>query len=272
MMQRCAALSLLATISFGCGGRPPDGITETGTVPGRSDPRTLHPRVAGYYTPGSSAVQLWYERFGDPGDPAVVLLNGSDSQAIYWPLDFILGIVEEGYQVVRYDPRDAGLSEWLPFPDGFDPIHWTPDTPPPYGLDAHVLDLWGLLDGLGIQRAHLVGVSQGGMVAQLGALDDPDRVMSLALLSTSPSNPYDEQLGGVDAELLDYLREQLPRVGRAAALPTLLGGCRVVDLQTDLLARISGVFSENLVVLHGYVRESYERAGINGASSQARSP
>jgi pimeloyl-ACP methyl ester carboxylesterase len=268
MMQRFAALSLLAAISFGCGGRPPDGIIESGSVPGRSDPRISHPRVAGYATPEASGVQIWYERIGDPEAPAVVLLNGSDSQAIYWPLDLILEIVEAGYQVVRYDPRDAGLSEWLPFPDSFDPIHWTPDAPPPYELDAHVVDLFGLLDALGIERAHLVGVSQGGMVAQLAALAEPDRVQSLALLSTSPSNPYDEQLGAVDPDLLDYLREQLPRVGRAAALPSLLGGSRVVDLQTDLLARISGVSAEDRPALRDYVEAGYERAGINGASAQ----
>ncbi len=109
-------LVLLAT--QGCG-RPPDGIIETGTVASHQ-PGSSHARVEGYVTP-ASGVQLWYERFGSAAAPAVVLLNGNDSQAIYWPLSFVVCLADAGFAVVRYDPRDAGLSEWLPFPDGFEP-------------------------------------------------------------------------------------------------------------------------------------------------------
>ena len=224
--------------------------------------------VAGYHTPTTSGVQLWYERFGDPSRPTVVLLNGSDSQAIFWPQEFIAELLDAGFAVLRYDARDAGLSEWLPFPDGFDPTSWSPADAPPYALDAHVADLFGLLDGLGIERAHLLGVSQGGMIAQLAAIAEPQRVLSLTLLSTSPSNPYDTSLGAVDPELLDDLREQFPRVGRAASLPAFLARSRAIDLQTDLLARISGVLEEDRPALQDYVQRTYDRAGINARSSQ----
>jgi len=228
---------ILATL-IGCG-QPADGLVETAWIHSRSNVEKLHPRVAGYDTPDSTRVQLWYERLGTPVQGSVVLLNGSDSQAIFWPLDFVVDLADHGYQVVRYDPRDVGLSEWLGFPDGFDPMNWTPAVPPPYGLDADVQDLWGLLDGLGIERAHLIGVSQGGMVAQLAAIERSERVLSLTLLSTTPSNPYDPVLGAVDPELLDYVVGQLPRVGRAAALSWFFGESRAILLQTDLLAEIS---------------------------------
>jgi pimeloyl-ACP methyl ester carboxylesterase len=259
---------LLAAVALGCGAHPPDGVTRSGYVPSRFDSREAYPSVAGYVTPPSTGVQLWYEHFGALDRPSVALLNGGDSQAIFWPLDFIVELLDAGYGVVRYDARDAGLSEWLPFPPGFEPRSWTPEVPPPYGLDAHVADLLGLLDALGVPRAHLIGISQGAMVAQLAALADPECVLSLTLLSTSPSNPYDDSLGAVDPVLLGYLREQFPRVGRAASLPWPFGGSRVVELQTDLLAAIAGLSPEDRPELREHLQESYERAGVNGASSQ----
>lgn len=267
-MSRHVATCLFAAVALGCAARPPDGVTESGSVQSRNDPEASYPRVVGYRTPESTGVQLWYERFGGPGRPSVVLLNGGDSQAIFWPLEFIVELLDASYDVVRFDARDAGLSEWLPFPPGFEPRSWTPEVPPPYGLDAHVADLFGLLDALEVPRAHLIGISQGAMVAQLAALAEPERVLSLTLLSTSPSNPYDDSLGAVDPELLGYLKEQFPRVGRAASLPWPFGGSRVVGLQTDLLAAIAGLSPDDRAALRDYVQESYERAGVNGASSQ----
>lgn len=259
---------LFVALSICCAERPPDGVIESGSLVEGSSSRARHRRVAGYYAPEVSGVQLWYEHVGAPSRPSVVLLNGADSQAIYWPRDFVVELLDGGYSLVRYDARDAGLSEWLSFPPGFDADSWRPDKPPPYGLDAHVGDLWGLLDGLDIESAHLVGVSQGGLVAQLATISEPNRVLSLTLLSTTPSNPYDESLGAVDPELLAYLREQFPRVGRAAWLPSFLVRCRAIDLQTDLLAAISGVSASDRLALRNHVQRAYDRAGINGASSK----
>ena len=66
--------------------------------------------------------------------------------------------------MIRFDARDNGRSEWLPWPDDFDYSAWTPEDPPLYPLDAHADDLFGLLDALEVEHAHLVGLSQGGMV------------------------------------------------------------------------------------------------------------
>ncbi len=255
------ALSLAALVlAQGCAHLGADGVLATDTLDG-------HARRVGLLTPSRTQVQLWYERSGPADAPAVVLLNGMDSQAIYWPTDFVVALLDAGHQVIRYDAREAGFSQRLPFPDGFDPEAWTPEEAPPYPLAAHVDDLWGLLDGLGVSRAHLVGVSQGGMVAQLAALDAPDRVRSLTLLATTPSNPYDPVLGGVAPALLADLRVLAPRAGRAAAFAWL--GCgRVVDAQTALLARMAGGDAAVRAEIRRYVRATCRRAGINGRSAQ----
>lgn len=258
--RRVSRLAATLALLLGCTGNPADGVIATGRL-------HAHTTTQGRLTTHSSDLQLWYERSGDAAAPAVVLINGNDAQAIFWPEDFVADLLDAGYQVVRYDGRDAGLSEWQPFPESFEPETWTPEHPPPYPLAAHVVDLWGLLDGLGLDRAHLVGISQGGMVAQLAALDAPDRVSSLALISTSPSSPYDAELGAVDPDLLAYLRDQYPKVGRAAA--TAWFGCgRVVELQTDLFVAMSGVRPTQRPPIRDYVEATCARAGINARSSQ----
>jgi hypothetical protein len=143
-----AACALLLFAAFGCAGRRADGELARGTL--SAEGGRAWPTLSGLLTVQPSAVQLWYERAGAADAPAVVLINGNDSQAVYWPDAFVAALLGRGYQVVRFDGRDAGLSEWLAFPEGFDPEGWTPEQPPPYPLEAHATDLLGLLDGLGL--------------------------------------------------------------------------------------------------------------------------
>ena len=178
----------------------------------------------GYVTPPATGLQLWYERLGARTAPAVVLLNGSDSPASFWEDEFIAPFVAAGYQVIRFDPRDTGRSEWLPWPDDFDYAAWTPKDPPLYPLDAHVDDLVGLLDALAVEHAHLVGFSQGGMVAQLAAIARPERVISLALLSTSPSNSFDPELEVAAREFFEDLAQRSRRAGMRALIQRVARG------------------------------------------------
>ena len=116
----------------------------------------------------SNGIEIWYEDFGDQSNPTVLLIMGADTRATAWPPALIEPIVDAGYHVVRFDNRDIGLSAWI---DDFEAN--------PYTLDDMAADAVGLMDALKIERAHVIGVSMGGMIAQLMAINYPDRALSL---------------------------------------------------------------------------------------------
>jgi len=116
----------------------------------------------------TNGIEIWYEDFGDPVDQAVLLIMGAWGQAIAWPMELIGPIVKEGYHVVRFDNRDVGLSTWI-----------TDYESNPYTLADMADDTIGLMDALKIKRAHFIGVSMGGMIAQLIAIKYPQRALSL---------------------------------------------------------------------------------------------
>ena len=122
----------------------------------------------------TNCVRLWYEDLGDPDGEAVVLVMGATASAISWPPELLDALTAAGHRVVRFDNRDIGLSTHIDYATD------------PYTLDDMAADTLGLIDALGIDRAHFVGASMGGMICQLMAIRYPDRVRSLALLITSP--------------------------------------------------------------------------------------
>jgi pimeloyl-ACP methyl ester carboxylesterase len=123
---------------------------------------------------GSDEIQLWTESFGDAHRPAVLLIMGAMNQGISWPDEFCAEIAEDGYHVIRYDHRDTGQSSSVDFKRH------------PYSLDDLTRDARMVLDGYGLQKSHVVGLSMGGFLAQLLALDHPDRILTLTLMMTSP--------------------------------------------------------------------------------------
>lgn len=126
-------------------------------------------------------VAIYYEAFGSDADPVVVLIAGGGAQLLAWREELIELIVAEGYRVVRFDNRDTGLSQRFGGPDDLDGG---------YGLSELAADVVRVLDALGAESAHLVGHSMGGMMAQTVAIENPERVRSLGLLSTIPGqNP-----------------------------------------------------------------------------------
>lgn len=135
----------------------------------------------------ANGIELEYDTFGDPGDPALVLVMGLGAQLIDWPEDFTQQVADQGFHVIRYDNRDSGLSTWLddlPVPDIGALLGGSGTAP--YSLTDLSEDLAGLLDALDIPSAHIVGASMGGMVAQRFAIDHPDRVRSLvSIMSTT---------------------------------------------------------------------------------------
>ena len=132
-------------------------------------------------------VELVYETIGDPNDAPMLLVMGLGMQLIHWDLGLCELLAERGFFVIRFDNRDAGLSTKIrgPVPNVMRLMAGMP-APVPYLLDDMAGDSLGLLDALGIERAHVVGVSMGGMIGQTMAIRRPERVLSLAsMLSTT---------------------------------------------------------------------------------------
>mgnify|MGYP001592385131 FL=1 len=123
----------------------------------------------------SPDVKICYELFGRPEDPPLILLHGLGSQLLLWEEGFCTGLAAQGFQVVRFDSRDSGLS--TKFPEGS-----------AYTLSDMAADVVGLLGHLEVGNAHIVGFSLGGMVAQTVAVDHPERCRSLVSMGSNTGN------------------------------------------------------------------------------------
>jgi len=136
----------------------------------------------------ANGIELEYDTFGDPADPVLLLIMGLGTQMTAWDPRLCALLAERGFHVIRYDNRDAGLStqfDQLPEPDVFAILGGDTSTAP-YVLADLAADAVGLLDALGIERAHVVGVSMGGMIGQELAINHPERVLSLcSIMSTT---------------------------------------------------------------------------------------
>ncbi len=120
----------------------------------------------------NGAVELEYQTFGDGRPETVLLVNGLGSQMTRWPEAFCDLLVARGYRAIRMDNRDTGLSSW---PKGA------------YTLADMARDALAVLDAAGIRRAHIAGVSMGGMIVQRLAIDHPGRVLSMTSIMSAPS-------------------------------------------------------------------------------------
>jgi len=128
-----------------------------------------------------NGVSICMQAFGNPADPAIVLIHGAGSSMVSWDEAFCRELAAGGRLVVRYDNRDCGRS--TSYEVGA----------PPYAMRDLAADAIGVLDALGLSRAHLLGLSQGGSVALLAALDYPERVASLVLAASSPADGEDDE-------------------------------------------------------------------------------
>lgn len=136
-----------------------------------------------------NGVELCAETFGDARDPAILLIGGAAASMDWWD-DALCERLAAGLRyVIRYDQRDTGAS--TTYPRGA----------PPYSGDDLVADATGLLDALGVARAHVAGLSMGGMLAQRLAVRHPDRVATLTLVATSPDGPGPAPLPPPSGEL-----------------------------------------------------------------------
>jgi len=143
----------------------------------------------------ANGITIEYETFGSPSATPLLLVMGLGAQMTLWPVELCEALVARGYYVIRYDNRDVGLST------KFDAAG-VPEVPAiimammsgkpvnvPYTLHDMAADAMGLLDALGIAKAHIVGASMGGMIAQLIAADYPARTLSLTSIMSTTGNP-----------------------------------------------------------------------------------
>lgn len=122
----------------------------------------------------SGPLRLWTERVGGPGLPVVVLIAGSAAQGVSWSDALVGRLVERGVAVIRFDHRDTGRSSVVDFD-----AH-------PYAMGDMARDCLAVLDGYGLESAHIAGASLGGMIAQWLGVHAPERVRSLTVMSSSP--------------------------------------------------------------------------------------
>ncbi len=136
-------------------------------------------------------VEIVYDTFGDRTCPAMLLIMGLSAQMIIWDDEFCARLADRGFWVIRFDNRDVGRStklDSLGIPD-FKNMFNGKGVSAPYSLRDMAKDTIGLLDALGVARAHVVGVSMGGMIAQILGMEYPHRVSTLTIIMSSTSNP-----------------------------------------------------------------------------------
>jgi pimeloyl-ACP methyl ester carboxylesterase len=137
-------------------------------------------------------LEIAYDTFGDPGDPAMLLIMGLGMQLIHWDPELCELLAARGFHVIRFDNRDVGHStkvEGGPTPKPLRAMLGARDQAS-YRLDDMAGDAAGVLDAVGADAAHVVGVSQGGMIAQSLAIRHPERVLSLASIMSTTGNRW----------------------------------------------------------------------------------
>ncbi|NQY41742.1 MAG: alpha/beta hydrolase [Legionellales bacterium] len=138
---------------------------------------------------------IYYQKFGSPSDQALILISGLGGQAVSWPKRFIDSIVEKKFYVIAFDNRDTGLSKKY---NDFDAsnlleiiqiLQSGEEFKPPYTLSDMADDILTLMAHLSIEKAHLIGSSMGGTIAQLFAIKYPNKILSLTCLGATTGEP-----------------------------------------------------------------------------------
>lgn len=177
----------------------------------------------------ANGIQIEYDTFGDSASPPLLLIMGLSGQMILWDGAFCRKLARDGVYVIRFDNRDAGLSSKLGVVGGPDIAEVLvaalrgESVEVPYTIEDMSDDAIGLLDGLGLEKAHVCGASMGGMIAQTMAIRHPERVLSLISISSTTGNPeitFGRQ-ETIDAEMLAPLA--VPREREANIEYTVMG-------------------------------------------------
>ncbi|MDQ6698409.1 MAG: alpha/beta fold hydrolase [Actinomycetota bacterium] len=172
-------------------------------------------------------VEIFFETFGEPTDPALLLVNGLGSQCINYRVEWCERFVAEGFFVIRFDNRDVGLS--TKFSDvrpavGAVVRALSAGQPPevPYTLDDMAGDAIAVLDHLEIEQSHVMGVSMGGMIVQQLAIRQPERLLSMTSVMSTTGDPA---VGGSSREAQALMLSAAP-TDRVSAIARHLEGIR----------------------------------------------
>ncbi|MCF6389312.1 alpha/beta fold hydrolase [Mycobacterium sp. MBM] len=183
-------------------------------------------------TAKSGDLDIAYEDFGDESDPAVLLIMGLGAQLLMWRKEFCEKLVNQGLRVIRFDNRDVGLSSKLPGAHSGAPL--IPrmarsligvKSPAGYTLEDMADDAAALLDHLGLERAHIVGCSMGGMIAQVFAARHDARTRSLAVIFSSNNRALLPPPG--PRQLLSLLQKPAD-TSREAVIANMVGLTRII--------------------------------------------
>jgi pimeloyl-ACP methyl ester carboxylesterase len=160
--------------------------------------------------------EIWYETFGSASNPTLVLVNGLGSQCINYPVEWCEQFASRGLQVVRLDNRDVGLSTKLEH-------HPVDDLGACYRLSDMVADVIAVLDAVGVERAHVMGLSMGGMIVQTLAIEHPERLLTMTSVMSNTGEPG---IGTGTAEAIAQLTAS-PATDRESYIKAWIDGLRV---------------------------------------------
>lgn len=221
----------------------------------------------------SNGLRMAYEEFGDPADPAILLVAGLYNQLVRWPLKFCELLVANGFRVIRFDNRDIGLTDKMDgvrAPSFFRlalkhylriPIS------APYSLDDMADDTVGVLDALNIQQAHIVGMSMGGMISQLVTAKYPHRILSLtSIMSTSGERGKGVASAKVSAAMLQPVTKKRSALDNAVNIWQLIGSPAYPMSDDDVRTLIKAEHKRSSNPA-GYMRQI---AAIRTASGRAK--
>jgi pimeloyl-ACP methyl ester carboxylesterase len=185
--------------------------------------------AAGEQMISANGIEIAYQTFGDPSATPMLFVMGLGTQMIGWPEDLLQDIADRGYYVIRYDNRDIGRSTHL---DHLPSMSFaqlrsfvTGRKRPPYEIADMADDALGLLDALGIETAHLVGVSMGGFISQTAVLKAPKRFHSLTLIMTSTGS---KRVGRPAPALVWRMSQQKPPSSIEEAIEGTLATYQVI--------------------------------------------
>ena len=233
-----------------------------------------------HITPGiapANGIDIAYETMGDESDPPVLLIMGLGCQLITWTDEFCSRIVDAGYRVIRFDNRDIGLSSKIEGARVTGNIalrlarhELGMSSSVPYTIEDMAADTLGLIDHLGIDKVHVVGASMGGMITQVFAGANPDRVLSVSILFSStnqkflPPPNFGALLPLFKPAAKNATREQI--IERSATTFATIGGKQYASPRAERLASAAAAYDRNYYPA-GLIRQL---AAITGTGSLLR--